>query len=75
MLDSTVILAVYDESYGEHVIHAIEVHLLLLHLLPDGECGLGAGLELVFDTGFGERGLERLDELLGDDLPVAFGGF
>ena len=75
MLHRAVLLAIDDEADGEHVIDSVEIDFLLLHLLPDGESGLGAGLELVFDAGFRELCLERLDELCGDELAVAFCGF
>ena len=75
MLHRAVFLAVDDEADGEHVIDPVEIDLLFLHLFPDGERCLGAGFELVLDPGFREFGLERFDELRGDKLAVALGGF
>ena len=73
MLDCSVLFAVDDESDGEYVVHTFERHLLLLHLLVDRKGSLCADLKLVVDALIDELLLERLDELLHQLLPVAFG--
>ena len=73
MLGSPVGLAVDDEPDGEHVEHALERHLLLLHLLVDGEGRLGADFKLVDDALVVELLLQRLYELLHELFPVCLG--
>ena len=63
-------VAVYDEADGEYVENALERHVLLHHLLPDGISGLGAHLQLVPDALGVQFGLERLDELRHQFLAV-----
>ena len=50
MFGSPVFLAIDDESDGKHVEDSLERHFLLLHLLIDGEGGLGADLQFILNA-------------------------
>ena len=72
MLCLFVLLAVYDEPDRKHVEDALEGHLLLLHLLIDGEGGLRAHFQFILYAFVGKFLLQRLDELGHELLPVLF---
>ena len=74
LLEPGVVGAVDDEAYREYVVYAFEGHFLHLHLAVDGECALGARLQLVFYAGFRELALEGAYEFGGQLLAVLFGG-
>ena len=61
--------AVQDDAYGEEVVDALELALLLLHLLPDGVYGLGAALHVEVEASLLESLLDGADE--GVDVAVA----
>ena len=71
VFDVPVLFAVDDEPDCEYVEDALERHILLLHLLVDGQCCLGADLQFVFDAFVTEFLLQRFDELGHELLPVA----
>ena len=73
LLHVPVLLAVDDETYGEHIEDTFERHLLLLHFPVYGQCCLGTHLKLVLYSLIGELLLERLDELGHELLPVSLG--
>ena len=68
-------VAVDDEADGKDIVHALERHFLLLHLLPDGVGGLGTDFQFVADAGLGEFQLERLDEFGHQFFAVLLPGF
>ena len=73
MLCLLVFLTVNDEPDRKDVEDALEGHLLLLHLLVDGESGLRAHLQFILDAFVGKLLLQRLDELRHELLPVLLG--
>ena len=70
-----VILAINDETYCEHIEDTFERHLLLLHLLVDGQGCLGADLQLVGYAFIGKFLFKRLNELSHQLLTVSFSTF
>ena len=56
-------IAVDDKADGKNIVHTLERHFLLHHLLPDGVGGLGADFQFVLNAGLRELALERLDKL------------
>ena len=65
---------VYNDTYGKEVKDAIDIHLLLLHLLPDGMNALGASLHMEFQSSLEQLLLYRFGETGYIGIPALLGG-
>ena len=63
---------VEDDANGKEVIDAIHIHMLLLHLLPDGMDALRAAFHMVVQTCSLEFLVERFQETLDIGIAAAF---